>query len=239
MYQLTTTHTYLFVSVTNYGLLPEYMICTNRLRSAAADGGDLTATQDDISRVIESIRLRDQRIIAAESEMRIIKEELNRLADENRKLREETLPLVRIAKDRSHPLPNPEQIQQLQQLQQSLGTSTADIRTDKMGTGLSRKFSTKRLFLGSAPKNLSPTVMPVGQQTLQDNTNSLDPSVAATATPNHFTSNLASQPSPNQGQVPQLSPTSPAYATSVATQRFPRTVDTDSHYSSHLSLIHI
>ncbi|OAX83125.1 hypothetical protein ACJ72_02518 [Emergomyces africanus] len=66
--------------------------------SAEQSNGAETATQEDISRIIQSIRLRDERIIAAEAELR-------KLADDYRKLREELLPVVKIAKDRSQPLP--------------------------------------------------------------------------------------------------------------------------------------
>lgn len=191
---------------------------------AASDQGDLQATQDDISRVIESIRLRDQRIIAAESELRVLKEDLHRVVEENRKLREETLPLVRMAKDRSQPLP---------EQPQPLSTPPADLKIEKMGTGLSRKYSTKKLFIHSTPKNPSPTMIG-GQQALQDSS-SLDPSAAAMAASNHLSANVASQNSPSA--LPQLSPTSPAYTTASAA---PRSIlrnngDTDPHYSSHYS----
>lgn len=167
----------------------------------------MAATQDDIARVIESIRLRDQRIIAAESELRVLREDLHRIVEENRKLREETLPIIRQAKDRSQPLPNPEQ---------PLTTPPPDIRPEK-SSGLSRKFSTKKLWLGSAPKMPSPTI---GNGPISDAT-SLDPSAAAMAASSHLTASMASQGSPNQ--INQISPTSPAYSTVTSAARsFPR-----------------
>lgn len=189
----------------------------------------MTATQDDIGRIIDSIRLRDQRIIAAESELRAMKEDLNRLIDENRKLREETLPIIRMAKDRSHPLPNPEQ---------SMITPPADLKTDKMhiGSGLSRKFSTKRLNLGPAPKNTSPTV---AGGLAQSDSATLDPSAAAVAASNHLTASMASQPSPSTLQ--QLSPGSPAYSVAPSTitpRHFPRSAPDSAisdSYSSYAS----
>ena len=75
--------------------------------SAEGDKGDLNATQDDIARVIESIRLRDQRILAAEAELRQLKADLDRISDDNKKLREETLPVMRLIKDQRTPLPDP------------------------------------------------------------------------------------------------------------------------------------
>lgn len=168
----------------------------------------MTATQDDIARVIESIRLRDQRILSAEAELRAMREGFERMLEENRKLREDTLPVIRTLKDRLQPLPNPEQ---------SVTTPPADIVNipeKKLGSGLSRKFSTKKLFLGSAPKNPSPTI---------HESSSLDPSAAAVAAASHLMS--SSQPSPNQLLHPQLSPTSPAYsqqASSAGNRSFPR-----------------
>lgn len=158
----------------------------------------MMATQDDISRIIESIRLRDQRIIAAELEMRVLREHFDRLSEENRKLREDTLPVIRMVKDRSQPLPqNPDQ----------MSTPPADFKPEK-SSGLSRKFSTKKLFLGGAPKNPSPTI---------------DPSAAALAAQSHLNPGFASQNSPNQ--LSQHSPTSPAYSihtSSAGNRSFPR-----------------
>lgn len=164
----------------------------------------MTATQDDIARVIESIRLRDQRILAAEAELRVMKENMERMLEENRKLREDTLPVIRMVKDRSQPLPNPEH---------PLTTPPADMLPEKKASGLSRKFSTKKLFLGSAPKNPSPTI---------HESSSLDPSAAAMAASSHLMS--TSQNSPTH-LMPQLSPTSPAYsqhASSAGNRSFPR-----------------
>ncbi len=83
---------------------------------------------------------------------------------------------------------------------------------EKLGSTLSRKFSTKRLFLGSAPKSSSPThitqSIPEGRSMADTN---LDPSAAAVAASNHLTATVSggSQPStsPNQANIP--SPTSP------------------------------
>ncbi|KAF4551182.1 STE50-like protein [Elsinoe fawcettii] len=177
--------------------------------SAEDTAKENNATQEDITRIIDSIRLRDQRIIAAEKELQAMKEDVSRLIEENRKMREETLPLIRKAKDWSHPLPNPEQ---------PMTTPPADLKATT--TGLSRKFSTKRLFLGNAPKNPSPTV---AGPSLQDSS-SLDPSAAAMAASNHLTASMSSQPSP--GTTQQLSPTSPAYSVAPST-RHPFRTPTD------------
>lgn len=83
---------------------------------------------------------------------------------------------------------------------------------EKLGSSLSRKFSTKRLFLGSAPKSSSPTHIPqsIPEGRSKADTN-LDPSAAAVAASNHLTATVSggSQPStsPSQANIP--SPTSP------------------------------
>ena len=186
--------------------------------AVAAEGNvyDLTATQDDITRVIESIRLRDQRILAAEAELRMLRESFDRIAEDNRKLREDTLPIIRMVKDRSQPLPNPEPPMATPPAEvkpEKLGSSLGSTLGSNLSSGLSRKFSTKKLFLGSTPKNPSPTI---------HENSSLDPSAAAMAASSHL---LASQNSPSH-QLPQLSPTSPAYnlqqASAVGGRGFPR-----------------
>lgn len=170
---------------------------------------DVAPTQDDIARIIAIIQARDERIHIAESELRHLKDDLNRVAEENRKLREEVLPLVRMVKDRSVPLPNPD-VDQLSAL-----TSPPAQETPRSGSSLSRKFSTKKLFLGSAPKNPSPTI-PLNQ-TLLDN-GSLNPSAAAMAASSHLTASMTggNQSTLSPHQPPQSSPTSPAYSTQTA-----------------------
>ena len=178
---------------------------------------DATATQDDIARIIESIRMRDQRIVVAEVELREMKKDLDRIAEENRKLREETLPIMRLVKDQRTPLPDP-----------SGGTipSPRDADTSKQndagkenkGSSLSRKFSTKKLFLGGAPKQPSPTHPPSShtpqpREVRDDGGNHLEASAAAVAASSHLTASMTSQASPSSVHGQQLSPTSPAYST--------------------------
>ncbi|KAK5122105.1 hypothetical protein LTR85_004351 [Meristemomyces frigidus] len=220
--------------------------------SAEGEKGDLNATQDDITRVIESIRLRDQRIIAAEAELKAMKQDLDRIADENRKLREETLPIMRLVKDQRTPLPDP-----------SGGTipSPRDFEPSKQqnenlppvkeskGSSLSRKFSTKKLFLGGAPKQPSPTHPPRSHtpqpREVRDDPGGthLEASAAAMAASSHLTASMTSQTSPNSLGGQQLSPTSPAYSThapssggsyhppgSAAARSFPRDVAASARY---------
>lgn len=218
--------------------------------SAEGEKADMSATQDDIARVIESIRLRDQRIIAAETELKALKTDLDRIFEENRKLREETLPIMRLVKDQRTPLPDPAggTIPSPRDFADQKENQSLAPAKESKGSSLSRKFSTKKLFLGSAPKQPSPThpVQPTHQPSkspappdVRDDAGThLEASAAATAASNHLTASFSSQTSPTvSGQ--QLSPTSPAYSqnapssggsyqagpSSAAGRSFPRGVD--------------
>lgn len=153
---------------------------------------------------------RDERIKKAENALITI------LADFKR-LREEVLPIIRMAKDRSHPLPyhpnshSPD----LQNHDDVILPMNSQMTTEKpsVGSGLSRKFSTKRLWLGNAPKSSSPTHIPQSipeNRSMADNSN-FEPSAAAVAPSSHLTASVTGVPqpstSPNQANIP--SPTSP------------------------------
>lgn len=168
-------------------------------------------TQEDFTRITQSIRQRDERIISAEAELR-------KLADDYRRLREELLPVFKIAKDRSQPLPyqprnggsnNGHEYPN----NEPIVTSPVTTQPEKLGSSLSRTFS-KKLFLGgTTPKNNSPTHIPqsIPEGRAYNDTSTLDPSAAAMAASSHLTASMngGSQPSPkNPGNMP--SPTSPA-----------------------------
>ena len=167
---------------------------------AAADTSaqDAPPTQDDFAKVIKVVQARDERIQVTESELRHLKEDLNRVLEENRRLREEFLPLVRMLKDSQQPLPTPHE---------HITSPPAD--QARSGSSLSRKFSTKKLFLGSAPKNPSPTIHE--GRTLVDSS-SLDPSAAALAASSHLTASMTGGQQMSPNAPPQPSPTSPAYS---------------------------
>lgn len=183
--------------------------------AAEQNSRDELATQDDIQRIIQSIKLRDERIVQAEQELR-------KLADDYRRLREELLPVFKIAKDRSHPLPyGPPSSYQPSTTSPELSNHDTSIASppvtqaapEKTGSSLTRTFS-KKLFLGSTPKNNSPTHVPntIHEGKSLNDSSSLDPSAAAVAASSHLTASMSggSQPStsPNPMNVP--SPTSPA-----------------------------
>lgn len=143
------------------------------------------------------VQARDERLHASEIEIRHLREDLSRVLEDYKKLRDDTLAMARAFKEVQQPLPTPHDV------------TSPPIADRTAASSLSRKFSTKRLFLASGPKNPSPTI-PEGRA-LADNS-SLDPSAAALAASSHLTASIAGggpQMSPNT--LPQPSPTSPAY----------------------------
>lgn len=165
-----------------------------------------SATQEDIARLIQSIRIRDERIVNVEAELR-------RVAEDYRRLREELLPVFKMAKDRSQPLPPPTAIPTSDNYHDSTlsgqtltGQSSGITILDRSGSIISRTFS-KRVHGGTTPKNNSPTHIPpsIHESRTYNDGSTLDPSAAAVAASSHLsTMNGKSQLSPN---LP--SPTSP------------------------------
>ncbi len=174
------------------------------LLAADASAYDQTATQEDISRIIKSIESRDRRIDA----------ELRKITEDYRKLRDELLPVFRMAKE-TQPLPYHPSGSTPTLINSHEDTMThvpSQMPQDK-GTGLVRNLSLKRPFFGSGPKTNSPTHIPQSipeGKSVADPSN-LDPSAAAVAASSHLTATIngGSQPamSPNQASIP--SPTSP------------------------------
>lgn len=191
---------------------PCWCTLADTFKAAEASVQDQTATQDDIARIIQSIKMRDERIVQAESELR-------RVTDEYRKLREELLPVFRMAKDRSQPLPfqpsasgySPDYHNHNEGLTSPV-TSQAPL--EKGSGNTSRKFPTQKLFLGSTPKTNSPTHIPhsIPEGKPLSDTTTLDPSAAVTLASNHLAAQtingIPPASSPNQINLP--SPTSPS-----------------------------
>lgn len=152
------------------------------------------------------LRLRDERMEQADAELR-------RLADDYRRLRQELLPVFKMAKERSEPLPNPYQASMTSpEFYQHEVASPTITQTFPEKSSLTRSFS-KKLGFSSTPKNNSPTHLPTTiheGKTLTD-TSSLDPSAAATAASNHLTASMSGGPLPGNSpaNVPAASPTSP------------------------------
>lgn len=140
-------------------------------------------------------------------------QELRKVTDEYRKLREELLPIFKMAKDMSQPLPfHPTASGKDVGNTEQIGIAS-QAYFDNPG-GLSRKYSNKKLFLGSAPKNASPTHIPPSIQENRpfNNGSNVDPSAAAVAASTHLTASVSggSQPSNSPGHPNIPSPTSPS-----------------------------
>ncbi|KAJ5525273.1 hypothetical protein N7494_011923 [Penicillium frequentans] len=161
------------------------------------------ATQDDIARLIQSIQIRDQKIYSVEGELR-------RLADEYRRLREEILPMIKMAKDRSQPLPPPSNMEPPRDNHHDSATlvspSQITLTDNHSSSKLARAFS-KRAYGGATPKNNSPTYIPPSiYEGRHHHDGNLDPSSAALAASSHLTASMNSGLQHSPG-VP--SPTSP------------------------------
>ncbi|KAF7862720.1 hypothetical protein EAF04_007593 [Stromatinia cepivora] len=177
--------------------------------SADAEAQYATATLKDIKNLVEQLRLRDERMSIAEMELR-------RLTAEYTRLREDLLPVFRLAKE-GQPLPYhpPGTNNQSSYSYDNNNTISPPAPTPSSSqSGLSRKFSTKKLFLESTPKNASPTFNLQSGHDRSLMEQALDPANAAeravlssshlNATNNGSQSLSPGQPSPNQP-----SPTSP------------------------------
>ncbi|KAE8154710.1 hypothetical protein BDV25DRAFT_94100 [Aspergillus avenaceus] len=136
------------------------------------------ASQEDVARLIQSIRLRDERIVTVESELR-------RMADDYRRLREELLPVFKMAKDRSQPLPPPTSMgvpntDNYHDSQQTLVSPSGITMLERAGSSISRTFSKRVHTGGTTPKNNSPTHIPpsIHEGRVYHDTSGLDPSSA-------------------------------------------------------------
>ena len=172
-------------------------------QTAAPDPTYDYATKEDAHKLARSIlKLRDDRIVQLE-------DQLMRLADDYRRLRQELLPVFKMAKESSEPLPhfpapNPETA-----YQQNVTSPPSQTIGEKVG--LARTFS-KKLFLGSnsTPKTNSPTHLPntIHEGRTLTDSSSLDPSAAATVASNSLTASMSGGSLP--GASPSIpSPTSP------------------------------
>ncbi|KAJ5770210.1 uncharacterized protein N7511_002261 [Penicillium nucicola] len=168
-----------------------------------------TATQDDLARLIKSIQVRDEKLMLVETELR-------RITDDYRRLREEILPVIKIVKDRSHPLPPPSSGgppsggQSSEWHDSNTGTITSPsqltLNETSSSSKLVRAFS-KRIHTGGAtPKNHSPTHIPPMIHEGRSHYESLNPSAAALAASSHLTASMNGQSQHSPG-IP--SPTSP------------------------------
>ncbi|KAE8441794.1 hypothetical protein EG329_004307 [Mollisiaceae sp. DMI_Dod_QoI] len=179
--------------------------------SADAEAQYATATLKDIKHLVEQLRLRDERMSIAEMELR-------RITAEYARLREDLLPVFRMAKE-GQPLPPPgagdfnNQASYNYDASNTISPPAPTPSSSQSGGGLSRKFSTKKLFFDQ-PKNASPTYLQSGQErSLMEQ--ALDPANAAeraVLSSSHLAAmNGGSQASisPGHPSPNQPSPTSP------------------------------
>ncbi|KAJ5560917.1 hypothetical protein N7535_009114 [Penicillium sp. DV-2018c] len=160
-----------------------------------------TASQQDLACLIKSIQVRDEKLMLIETELR-------RITDDYRRLREEILPVIKIAKDRSHPLPPPSSGgQPSENWHDSTATLTnSQINEPSSSSKIARAFSKRIHPTGPTPKNNSPTHIPPMAYERGSHHDTLNPSAAAMAASSHLTASMngGSQLSPG---IP--SPTSP------------------------------
>lgn len=191
--------------------------------AADAEAQYATATLNDIKQLVEQLRIRDERMSVAEFELR-------RITAEYTKLREDLLPVFRMAKE-GQPLPYPTTNANANANANANNphfSSATTVRDSHLSheapsilslphasgsNGLSRKFSTKKLFLEAAPKNVSPTYVQSSQErTLMEQ--ALDPANAAeraVLSSSHLAAMNGGGPSLSPGPSPtnQPSPTTP------------------------------
>lgn len=171
------------------------------------------ATKDDILKLTNAIiRLKDDRIVQLETELR-------KLADDARKLRTELWPVFKMVKERE-PLPyrphndalvSPEYSESL------VSPSSTLAETGKEKSSLTRTFSKKLGLTSGTPKNHSPThipsTIPEGRPAhdLSSSTlTGLQPSAAAAAASNQLTASMSGGTIPHHSPRPDPnSPTSP------------------------------
>jgi protein STE50 len=146
-------------------------------------------------------------------------EQLRQLTQAYSKLRQELIPVFKLAKERLEPLPNVPGYHQVPasspEVQSLEVTSPSAVHPPPEKNGLVRTASMtkKRLVLGSGPKNQSPTHIPstIHEEKALSDASSLDPSAAATAASNNLTASMPYNvpPSTSASAIPQPSPTSP------------------------------
>ena len=185
-------------------------VMLTRSLAAEASLNDQAASLDDISRLIRSIKIRDDRLFQLEAELR-------RTNDEFLRLNTELKPVFQMLKNQSNkPLPyyppaaSPNDVELNDNM---TSPALSQGQPEKSGSSLSRKFSKKGLFLNSTSKSNSPTYIPSSVPEVRSATenSNLDPSAAAVAATNYLgtasNGGLPTSTSPNTITIP--SPTSP------------------------------
>lgn len=161
--------------------------------------------------------------------MSIAEKELQRVTEEYRRLREELLPVFRRIKESEQPLPYPGSNAATHPYGYDVtSTISPPAQTPSLvqtSTGLQRKFSTKQFFLGSTPKNASPTNMQqqgIPERSLMEQ--ALDPAGAAeraVLSSSHLSAMNGGQGATSPGYSPNIpSPTSPPVTSTLASRSY-------------------
>ncbi|KAI1344326.1 hypothetical protein F5Y15DRAFT_109489 [Xylariaceae sp. FL0016] len=173
--------------------------------SADAEAQYATATLKDIKHLVEQLRLRDER-------MSLVEQDLRRLTDDFRRLREDMLPALRLAKNAQQPLPNVANNQGYSYESSTISPPAPTPSSQQSSGGLKRQYSTKKLVLGTNPKSSSPTHLqitherPSVEQTL-DPANAAERAVLSSS---HLAAMNGSGQASSPGYSPNIpSPTSP------------------------------
>lgn len=186
------------------------------------------------------MRLRDER-------MSLVEGDLRRLTEDYRRLREDMLPALRLAKNAQQPLPNVSNNQTYNYETATISPPAPTPSSISSGGGLKRQYSTKKIVLGAVPKNPSPSHLqtaherPLAEQTL-DPANAAERAVLSSS---HLAAmnGSGSAPSPGYPSPNMPSPTSPptlgtatlasrSYRSDQPTPSARSTFPENDHYSS-------
>ncbi|KAI5917932.1 hypothetical protein F4810DRAFT_726570 [Camillea tinctor] len=173
--------------------------------SADAEAQYATATLKDIKHLVEQLRLRDER-------MSLVEQDLRRLTDDFRRLREDMLPALRLAKNAQQPLPNVANNPSYGYETSTVSPPAPASASTQSSAGLKRQYSTKKFVLGTNPKSTSPSHLqttherPSVEQTL-DPANAAERAVLSSQ---HLAAMNGSGQATSPGYSPNIpSPTSP------------------------------
>lgn len=174
------------------------------LVAADAEAQYATATLKDIKHLVEQFRLRDER-------MSLLEQDLRRITDDFRRLREDMLPALRLVKDAQQPLPNLSSSNQAHAYEAIIPPPQPTPTLAQSAGGMKRQYSTRKIVIGTTPKNASPT-QATHERSIAEQT--LDPANAAeraVLSSSHLAAmnGTANQPSPGYPSPNMPSPTSP------------------------------
>lgn len=143
--------------------------------AAEAESRLATATLKDVERLVDQLRLRDER-------MSLLEQDLRRTADDFKRLREDVLPALRLAKDAQQPLPNLSGGQSYgyePPPSSSPGPTPppppppGQMAASSGQPGVKRQYSQRKNLMGASSKSASPT-QPTHERTIAEQ--ALDPS---------------------------------------------------------------